>query len=135
MEQVEFKNDIKVGIIKASSFPSGVLAAHKKLHSIIPFSRERQYYGISYGSENGEITYLAAAQAFSDTEMDDFGLESFTIKKGNYIIKHLKNYRENMSIIGSTFQEMLQHPQLDPQGYCLEAYTNENDMDCLVKIL
>lgn len=134
MEIIHFEKDIKAGYIKADSFPNGVLKAHQTLHSIVPFSMERQYYGISYNNEKGEIIYMAAAKELADSEMKSLGLNIFTIKKGDYISIILKDYQKDTSMIGKTFQDMLQHPQLDREGYCLEIYLNEKDLQCLVKI-
>jgi hypothetical protein len=37
METIKLENDITVMYVTAASFPDGVLAAHQKLHSLIPF--------------------------------------------------------------------------------------------------
>jgi hypothetical protein len=37
--------------------------------------------------------------------------------------------------IGRTFDKLLKHPRIDPQGYCVEEYVNNTDVRCLVKIL
>jgi effector-binding domain-containing protein len=130
MENFKIQKDINVVYIKATSFPNGVLAAHQKLHSIVPFSKERGYYGISYGSIGG-IEYKAAAEVFSGEKYD---LEIFTIKKGNYLSVILKDYQKDISNIGKTFQKMLTEPHIDTNGYCLEIYLNDKDMQCLVKL-
>ena len=52
--------DITAICVSAESFPEGVLAAHKKLHSLVTYSPDRKYFGISYPVGPGEIMYLAA---------------------------------------------------------------------------
>ncbi len=134
MKQIELKKDIKVFCITAKSFPEGVLEAHQTLHSIIPFSKERQYFGISYPNTEGVIMYKSAAEILNNEEAEKYNLEVFTIKKGNYISAILKDYQNDISLIDKTFKQLLSHPKLDPKGYCLEAYLNEKDMQCMVKI-
>ncbi len=130
MENLKIEKDISVVYIKATSFPEGVLAAHQKLHSIVPFSKERGYFGISYGSIGG-IVYKAAAEVFSG---EKYNLDIFTIKKGNYLSVILKDYQKDISDIGKTFQKMMTDPRLDTNGYCIEIYLNDKDMQCLVKL-
>jgi predicted transcriptional regulator YdeE len=134
MKQIELKKDIKVVYITAKSFPEGVLEAHQTLHSIIPFSKERQYFGISYPNTEGVITYKSAAEILNNEELEKYNLEVFTIKKGNYISAILKDYQKDISLIDKTFKQLLSDPRLDPKGYCLEVYLNEKDMQCMVKI-
>ncbi len=138
MENFKIEKDINVVYIKATSFPDGVLAAHQKLHSIVPFTKERGYYGISYGDTEGTsrelgggIIYKAVAEILSGEKYD---LETFTIKKGNYLSVILKDYQKDISSIGKTFQKMLTEPRIDANGYCLEIYLNDKDMQCLVKL-
>jgi predicted transcriptional regulator YdeE len=133
MEKTTLKKDIVVVFITASSFPEGVLAAHQKLHSLVPFSKTRGYYGISHGNTEGGITYKAAAEVFKD-EKGKYNLEKFIIKKGNYLYEDLKNYMEDLSMIGTTFQKLLTDPNIDPNGYCLEIYEGEKDVKCMVKL-
>ena len=138
MENFNIEKDIQVVYIMATSFPDGVLEAHQRLHSIVPFSKERGYFGISYGNTEGlsqelggGIIYKAAAEIVGDEKYD---LEVFTIKKGNYLSETLKDYQNDIPSIGKTFQEMLTDPRIDKNGYCLEIYLNDRDMQCLVKL-
>lgn len=131
MENFKIEKDINVVYINAKSFPDGVLAAHQKLHSIVPFTKERGYFGISYGNTEGGIIYKASAEIL---EGEKYDLEIFTIKKGNYLSVILKDYQKDISNIGKTFQKMMTNPRIDANGYCLEIYLNDKDMQCLVKL-
>lgn len=134
MELTHFPQDTLAMYVEASSFPEGVLAAHQALHAKIPYSDERGYFGISW-MEGGKIRYLAAAGELSADEPAEYGLPIFTIKKGSYICETVKGYMDDLSAIGRTFQQLLDDPRLDPQGYCLEVYDkNQKDMQCLVKL-
>lgn len=79
-----FPIDINVMIQKASAFPEGVKAAHKKLHTLITNNKTSRYFGISYMGKNNEIIYYAAAEILNADDAVNFGLETFTIKIGNY---------------------------------------------------
>jgi hypothetical protein len=46
METRKIDKDIVVFYVEAASFPDGVLAAHEKLHSMVPFNNGRKYFGI-----------------------------------------------------------------------------------------
>ena len=85
METIKLENDITVMYITAASFPAGVLAAHQKLHSLIPFSTERKYFGLSRPEGGDEIVYKAAAEVLESGEAEKLNLETLTIKKGTVI--------------------------------------------------
>ncbi len=135
MEKYILDNDITAMYISASSFPDGVLAAHQKLHSLIPFSTNRKYFGISQGNENGGIHYKAAAEQLSDGEAKEKGLETFVIKKGEYRSVIIHDYIQDIPAIDSTFQQLIALPNLDPNGACVEWYISDKDVQCMVRVI
>ena len=82
-------HDIKVLCLTASSFPDGVQAVHKKLHSLFPPAEGRTFYGISYPDRGGKIIYKAAADQLHEGDAAKFNLEAFTIREGKYICEVL----------------------------------------------
>lgn len=132
METFKKNNDKLVFCITAKSFPDGVKEAHEKLHALLPMAPGREYYGISFGSENNGIVYKAAVGLKNPEEGKKFNLEEFIIRKGNYSGVVVKDFMKDMSSIGRTFQQLLDNSDIDPLGYCLEEYIN-NDVRCLVK--
>jgi predicted transcriptional regulator YdeE len=135
METFHLENNIKLLCITADSFPEGVLAAHQKLHSIIPHSNDRGYFGISYANAAHAILYKAAAEMQHNEEAEKWNLETFVIKKGDYISTIINNYRNDIPAIGKTFNQMLKDPRIDPNGACVEWYLNDNDVRCMVRIV
>jgi predicted transcriptional regulator YdeE len=134
MENYVLENDITVFCITATSFPAGVMAAHKELHSLVPFSTERKYFGISRANEKGEIIYKAAAEELIKGELEKHGLEKVVLKKGNYLSAEIHDYMKDLPSIGKTFQEMISQPTIDPQGWCVEWYLSQEDVRCMVRL-
>lgn len=135
MDIQNLDKDIKVFYIKADKFPEGIKAAHEKLHSLVPVNDGRRFYGISWGSDSGEITYLAAAEEINAGEAEKYGCERFTIKKGPYLAVTLKDWCKEEGLVERTFRGLLADPRLDDEnGYCLEEYLNETDMICMVTL-
>ena len=134
MEIKNLPENINVLCIKAESFPSGIKAAHEKLHSLFNEDDRREYFGISWMGKNNEIIYYAAAEEILPGEALLYGCDTFIIKKGDYCGIMLKDWRKTPDLVGITFQELLSSPDLDPDGYCLEIYHGESDMECLVKL-
>lgn len=133
MENFILEKDINLICVRATSFPLGITEAFKKLeqaHASIP---GRTFFGISHGSDTG-ILYWAAAESKSKTEASTLGLESYTIKKGNYITETLKNLKGNEKAIGDIFNTLLRHPKLDETGECIEWYKGTNEVLCMVRI-
>ncbi|MBK8561977.1 MAG: transcriptional regulator [Saprospiraceae bacterium] len=133
METTTIENEKSVMYIEAASFPNGVGAAHEKLHGIVPYSTQRGYYGISW-MERGKTRYLAAAGELHEAEAEKYALEKFTIKKGDYICETVSDFMKHIPAIGECFQRMLADARIDPQGYCLEIY-EDDDVRCLVKLI
>ena len=134
MEKYEQKEDVSLICLRATSFPEGIMDAFNKLQDLLPNCSERTWYGISKPNEQGEIIYKAAVTELSDLEAQDTGFESFTVTKGVYLTEEIKNWRENMQMIGETFNKLLQDPQLDMTSSCIERYTAEDAILCMVKL-
>ena len=133
MESINIEKDIKVLCITAESFPYGINETHEKLHSIIPFSTSRGYFGISR-PENGVIVYKAAAGVLEEDNGKEFDCESFIIVKGKYLGITIHNYSKDIQSIAKAFEELTNHPDIDPDGYCIEWYFNDQDVKCMVKV-
>lgn len=135
METTKLDNDITVMYVTATSFPEGVMAAHQKLHSLIPFSTQRKYFGLSRPEGgDGEIVYKAAAEILESGEAEKLNLDTISIKKGNYISVTLHDYMKDPPAIGDTFQQMIARPDIDPEGYCVEWYLSDKDVQCMVRL-
>jgi predicted transcriptional regulator YdeE len=133
METTIIDSDIKVFYTTATSFPEGILAAHQQLHALVPFSTDRKYFGISR-PENGVIVYKAAAEEINSGEAEKYHCDTMVLKKGTYVSRTIHNYMKDIPAIGNTFQELLETPSLDPNGYCVEWYINDKDVICMIPL-
>lgn len=133
METKTVNKDIKVFYVTATSFPDGIKQAHEKLHSLIPFSKDRRYFGISR-PENGIIIYRAAAEELNDREAESLNLDTLILKKGNYISLTINNYMKDIPAIGEAFKLLLSNRDIDPQAYCVEWYLSDKDVKCMVRL-
>lgn len=134
MEKYFIASDIKTFYVAATSFPDGVLKAHQALHALLPATKDRNFFGISFPGKAGHITYKAAVEESYAGEAEQLHCEIFIIRKGAYCSQVIKDFMKDVSAVGKTFQQLLQHPGLDKNGYCLEIYPNEKDIICLVKL-
>ncbi len=126
-------NDIKVFYIAAKSFPDGIMDAHQRLHTLVPFSMGRKYFGISR-PENGVIVYKAAAEELHEGEAEELNCNTMIIENGNYISILVTDYLKDIPLIDAAFKELLKQPELDPNGYCVEWYFNEKDVTCMIRL-
>ncbi len=135
MEKLTIPKDIQVFCVKTSSFPSGVMDAHHKIHELVPYvkgvSKPRRFFAVSW-REHGEIVYNAAAEELEHGEGKKLGCEPFTIRHGEYASITIYDYMNHIPKIAKTFRELLALSDLDPKGYCLEMYLNEKDIKCMV---
>ena len=134
MEKFILKEDIPVFYVEAETFPAGIKAAHEKLHTMLGSVKDRKFFGISNPGVAKGIIYKAAVEEAYPGEAEKYGCEKFTIRKGTYISELLKDWQKDESIVARTFHQLLDHPDLDHDGYCLEMYLNEKDMRCMVTL-
>lgn len=134
VEITKLEKDITALCITAESFPEGVLAAHQKLHGLVSYASDRKYFGISYPVGPGKILYQAATEMAPEDDPDVLDCDVFFIKKGDYVSVDIPDFRKDIPSIGRTFQQLLQDQRIDPNGYCLEWYLNENDVRCMVRL-
>lgn len=134
MEKYRLDHDIKVLCVSAKSFPDGIMEAFDKLHSLLPVSAKRQFFGISRPNENGVIGYKAAAEELVQGEAGKAIHELFVIQGGEYISLVINDYLNDIPAIGNAFHQLIAHPDIDPYGYCVEWYFNEKDVRCMVKL-
>ena len=136
MENYNLDHDIPVMYVTAASFPEKICEAHDQLHSRVPFSKERHFFGISR-PEGGlhNIVYKAAAEQLNENEAKEYGLESQIIPKGMYLSIYIADYAKDPQQIGQAFQQLLSNLSvLDPDGYCIEMYIGENDVRCMIRL-
>ncbi len=41
---------------------------------------------------------------------------------------------KDLPAIGNTFQQMIARPDIDPEGYCVEWYLSDKDVQCMVRL-
>lgn len=135
MEIRTIDKDIPILYVTATSFPDGIPEAYEKLHVHVPFSPNRKFYGLSRPEKANGIVYKAAAEAKAPDEAGKFGLDTMVIPKGTYISETVHNFREDMQLIGKTFEKLLKQPNLDRQGYCIEWYLpDDKDVICMIRL-
>lgn len=133
MKYFDLEKPITLCCTRAESYPQGVRQAHDTLHEFCPDYTSRTYFAVSYGGKDG-ITYMPGVTEHFPGELAQFPLEQFTLKKGRYAYIDLDNFMQNLPQLRLIFDELLQHPDLDTGGYCLEWYLNANVCRCLVKL-
>jgi len=137
MDLIKIKSDIQVMFITAGKFPNDVPETYSQLEQIISDKTERRYFGYSQPNKDGVIVYKACAEILNSNEPGEYNIETMTIKAGNYASIYIINHFEDGNNIPNAFEKLLKHPQLDPNGFCLEIYKNftDPDVNCLVPII
>jgi len=135
MEEIQVEKDIPVVMVKADSFPDGVMEAHRKLHSLVPYSASRRYFGISWPDRNGNIQYYAGVETLNSEDAHISGNEPFIILQGPYACLTIHDYMKDLQGIGNAFTTLLELEDLDQNGYCLEWYVSDKEVRCMVPLL
>ncbi|MEO8446767.1 MAG: transcriptional regulator [bacterium] len=134
MEKYNLDIDIKIFCVTADSFPDGILAAHQKLHSLLPTSAGRNFFGVSRPEDGSKIIYRAGVEESFGGEAEQYNCEKIIIKKGVYITIDIPDFHKDIQSIGRAFQELLKDPDIDQEGYCVEMYKGESEVKCMVRL-
>jgi len=135
MENLKIEEDKHVMVCQARSFPDGIMPAFRQLHSLVPDAFQRTTYGLSRPEGSMEnIIYKAAVDESYEGEGRELGLDTMVIPAGNYKSIIIKDYREKPSAIGAAFTQLLSVPDIDPDGFCLEIYKDNNEVVCAVPL-
>lgn len=133
METLIINHEVQLYMVRADSFPDGVMQAHDRLRMIAPAKDGRVYYGISYPGQDGKIMYWAAANELYAGELKDSGTETFTIVKGAYLYIDVADFMQHVQAIGEAFRQILADSRIAPDGCCIEQYMGDKDCRCMVR--
>jgi predicted transcriptional regulator YdeE len=134
IEIFELEKDIILFYVEADSFPEGIGKAWDKLHSIVKEKNGRKFYGISFGSKDNRIIYRAATEEIYPGEAEKYKCDTFTLKKGQYKSRTVKDFMNNLGEIPKIFEQLKKEPDIDPQGYCAEIYEDDSELKCMIKL-
>lgn len=133
MKELILEKDIVVYYIQAKSFPDGILDAFQQMNLLIESAPQRRSFGISR-CENGEIIYRVASEELINGDLEKYGLTKLIIQQGKYIGIEVKNFRKDLSSIKKAIDKLFTHPNIDPNGYCIEEYYGIDDVLCMVRL-
>lgn len=133
MKIYHIPENIVLYTVTAQSFPAGVGEAFEQLHLLISEEDTNGFYSISNADATGKIIYKAAVALNKDCTNIP-ALEMKILPAGKYRGIEFKNFRKRIADIGQTFQELINYPDIDKNGCCVELYHNDIDVQCMVKI-
>ena len=132
MKVYHLKKDITVFCVQAESFPNDIKKAFSTLIAILPSIAGRTFFGISNQVMTNEMIYHAAALELFAGEGKLYGCHTLIIKKGQYLVESIKDWKKDEASIGLTFRKLTDFRN-DTTFPCVEWYAG-NDVLCMVKI-
>lgn len=133
MDSFTFQEDLPVICITATGGRDGGADAMATLRNRLPENERRQFFGIFWPGRDGG-TYKAAASTF-DSDGDALeGLGHFTIRNGPYNGFYIKDYKSQPGTVAKAFDLLRGEHEVDPDGYCLEWFVNDEDVKCMVPL-
>ena len=125
--------DLRLMVVRADEFPSGIKAAWDKLESRLSSLKGRKFYGVSR-DEGSQVAYFAGVVPTSDEEITALGFPTMTIKGGKYARAKLLDWSDHTEKIGQTFSELMRDFPMDPDGWALEYYRSQSELHLLIPI-
>lgn len=134
MQNYTIPSNIKTFCVQAKTFPDGIIEAHKKLHSLVPPSNTRRYFGIAMKGTEDQMIYYAAAEELTEGEAEKYNCKTFIIAAGEYISVRIDDFHKDIPSIAKTFKALRSDPRIDQDGVSVEMYLNEKDILCMMKL-
>lgn len=131
METIRLNDVVHVIGFRVETFPLGVGDAFDNL--VDKLGSDRPYYGLSRMSAGG-VEYIAAALKKSPNENGIHKLQEYTIPKGEYAVRLIRDWQRNLNAIPHVFGELLKTKGIDDTAPCVEWYKNDDEMLCMVKL-
>jgi hypothetical protein len=133
MEPYHLDHDVRLCCIAADSFPEGVVTAFQKLMYIFPDQQgKRRLFGVSWPDGHGGMVYKAAVEEKFTGEAEQLGMDSYLLKKGEYLCTVVHNFMEDIPSIGKAFCQLVDAPGVHPNTVGVEEYINASDVRCMV---
>jgi predicted transcriptional regulator YdeE len=98
--------EIKVVCVRSKMGIKGSKEAFDTLESKLSDLKKRKFYGLVSGIYPNE-EYRACVAIESDDEARLLGFETYTIPAGRYVQERVKNWSENILLIGEAFENFL----------------------------
>jgi hypothetical protein len=125
--------DLKLMVVRADEFPSGLKAAWDGLESRLSSLKGRKFYGVSR-YEGSQMVYFAGVVPVSDGEVTALGLPTMTIKGGKYARAKILDWPKHTDQIAQTFGELTRDFPMDPNGWALEYYRSQSELHLLIPL-
>src|ERR1041385_1759218 len=133
METYHLDHDIRLCCIRAKSFPGGVMGAFEQIMRIFPDQQgKRRLFGVSWPDGKGSMVYKAAVEEKYRGEAEKLGLETYLVKKGEYLSTIVHNFMNDIPSIGKAFNQLVEAPGVHPNTVGVEEYISNTDVRCMV---
>lgn len=125
--------DLRLMVVRADEFPSGIKTAWDKLESRLPSLKGRKFYAVSR-DEGSQVAYFAGVVPVSDEEITALGFPTMMIKGGKYARAKLLDWSNHTEKIGQIFGELMRDFPMDPDGWALEYYRSQSELHLLIPL-
>jgi hypothetical protein len=125
--------DLKLMVVCADEFPSGLKAAWDTLESRLASLKGRKFYGVSR-YEGQQMVYFAGVVPTSDEEVAALGFPTMAVKGGKYARAKLMDWPKHTDDIPRIFDELVRDFPMAPNGWMLEYYCSQSELHLLMPL-
>ncbi len=134
MDFITIEHDIPVICRQVKSFPEGIKEAFIDLEKALPALHGRSFFGISYFDSAENIVYKAGVEVLPGEEISLVDSEKIIVMQGKYLGTVVRNFMQNIGDISNSFIELMKSPLWDNTTPCIEWYSSENSVTCMVRM-
>jgi hypothetical protein len=125
--------ELRLMVVRAEEFPSGLKAAWDGLESKLSSLNGRKFYGVSR-YEGQQMVYFAGVVPTSDEEVAELGLPAMTVKGGKYARAKLMDWSKHTDEIPRIFDQLVRDFPMAPNGWMLEYYRSQSELHLLMPL-
>lgn len=119
---------------KVNSFPDGVGQAFDEMYKQLPSPDKRNYFGISWMDEHGQVIYQVAAEKRQEDAFTNAEFEESVLPRADYLMVRIMNWYDHLSDIKEVFGRLIADPRTDKSFPCVEWYRSDDELLCMMKI-
>ena len=97
------------------------------LESKLPTIKGRKFYGVVFGIPPGD-EYWAGVELTPVDRPKEWGFQTGIIPGGKYVQERIKDWDNDITVIGKTFQKLSKEHMVDNTRPCVEFYRSMYDM-------
>jgi len=114
---------------KGRPIPEQAPEAFRELEAKLPSLKGRKFYGVEFSGE-----YRACVEMRENDDPSSLPHPVWVIPGGKYVRRKIKDWEENIDLIGLVFEALVKENDIDPERPFIEYYRSQRELFIMVPV-